>query len=120
MARRTTDRPQETPTYERLARLLAYHEDAAVRVRDLIRLLGRGADVDLIDALAADLETRPRPRAASRRRPVDWTAEQELMQRLIALGYKQLARELHPDVGGSRDAMTRLNAVRDRLKGVTR
>lgn len=44
-------------------------------------------------------------------------AESKLGLRLIDIGYKVLALELHPDkVGGSREAMTRLNRVRDRLK----
>lgn len=43
-------------------------------------------------------------------------AEAKLGLRLIDIGYKVLARELHPDKGGSRDAMTRLNRVRDRLR----
>jgi hypothetical protein len=43
-------------------------------------------------------------------------AERQLALRLIDIGYKVLAKELHPDKGGSRDAMTRLTTVRDRLK----
>ena len=43
-------------------------------------------------------------------------AEQKLALRLIDIGYKVLAQTLHPDKGGSRDAMARLNRVRDRLK----
>ncbi len=43
-------------------------------------------------------------------------AQRELALQLIDIGYKVLARELHPDKGGSREAMARLNAVRDRLK----
>jgi hypothetical protein len=43
-------------------------------------------------------------------------AQKELALQLIDIGYKVLARELHPDKGGSREAMVRLNAVRDRLK----
>lgn len=43
-------------------------------------------------------------------------AQRELAIQLIDIGYKVLARTLHPDKGGSRDAMARLNAVRDRLK----
>lgn len=44
-------------------------------------------------------------------------AEAKLGLRLIAIGYKVLAAELHPDkVGGSKEAMSRLNRVRDRLK----
>ena len=40
----------------------------------------------------------------------------ELGLKLIDIGYKVLAAKLHPDRGGSRDAMTRLNYVRDQLK----
>lgn len=43
-------------------------------------------------------------------------AQHKLALQLIDIGYKVLARELHPDKGGSRDAMSRLNTVRDRLK----
>lgn len=43
-------------------------------------------------------------------------AERILGLQLIDIGYKALATKLHPDKGGSRDAMARLNQVRDRLK----
>ena len=43
-------------------------------------------------------------------------AERKLALQLIDIGFKALASKLHPDKGGSRDAMTRLNRVRDRLK----
>lgn len=43
-------------------------------------------------------------------------AEKTLALRLIDIGYKVLAKELHPDKGGSKDAMSRLSRVRDRLK----
>ena len=43
-------------------------------------------------------------------------AQRKLALQLIDIGYKVLARTLHPDKGGSREAMQRLNAVRDRLK----
>jgi hypothetical protein len=42
----------------------------------------------------------------------------ELALELIDIGYKALATRLHPDRGGSKDAMRRLNRVRDELKGV--
>jgi hypothetical protein len=42
--------------------------------------------------------------------------EQKLALRLIDIGYKVLAVELHPDKGGSKEVMTRLNVVRDNLK----
>jgi hypothetical protein len=37
---------------------------------------------------------------------------------LIDIGYKALAMRLHPDRGGSREGMRRLNRVRDELKAV--
>jgi hypothetical protein len=43
-------------------------------------------------------------------------ASRKLALQLIDIGYKALATKLHPDKGGSRDAMSRLNTVRDRLK----
>ena len=43
-------------------------------------------------------------------------AERKLAIRLIDIGFKILSQELHPDKGGSRDAMARLNRVRERLK----
>lgn len=42
----------------------------------------------------------------------------ELAAELIDIGYRALATRLHPDRGGSRDAMRRLNRVRDELKHV--
>ena len=42
----------------------------------------------------------------------------DLALQLIDLGYRALATRLHPDRGGSRDAMSRLNVVRDELKSI--
>lgn len=42
----------------------------------------------------------------------------DLALQLIDLGYRALATRLHPDRGGSRDAMARLNVVRDELKSI--
>jgi hypothetical protein len=42
----------------------------------------------------------------------------ELALELIDVGFKALATRLHPDRGGSKDAMRRLNRVRDELKAV--
>ena len=42
----------------------------------------------------------------------------ELAQDLIDAGYRALATKLHPDRGGSKDAMARLNRVRDELKQI--
>ena len=44
-------------------------------------------------------------------------AQRQLAHRLIDIGYKVLAKELHPDkLNGDRDAMARLNKVRGKLK----
>jgi hypothetical protein len=40
----------------------------------------------------------------------------ELAAELIDAGYRALATRLHPDRGGTKIAMTRLNRVRDELK----
>ena len=42
----------------------------------------------------------------------------DLAMQLIDLGYRALATRLHPDAGGSRDAMSRLNTVRHELKDI--
>jgi hypothetical protein len=72
-----------------------------------------------VDAVAerAREEQRRLGEAAEMTRREERKAEAQLGLRLIDIGYKVLARELHPDkVGGSREAMTRLNRVKDRLK----
>lgn len=42
----------------------------------------------------------------------------ELAEELVDIGYRALATRLHPDRGGSKGAMTRLNRVRDELKQI--
>lgn len=42
----------------------------------------------------------------------------EMALELIDLGFKAMASRLHPDRGGSKDAMARLNRVRQELKGI--
>jgi hypothetical protein len=43
----------------------------------------------------------------------------DLAEELIDIGYRALATRLHPDVrGGSKDAMMRLNRVREELKSI--
>lgn len=67
--------------------------------------------VDRVDTEILNLKREALKRAEER------DAQRTLALHLIDIGYKILARKLHPDRGGSRDAMARLNAVRDRLKG---
>jgi hypothetical protein len=42
----------------------------------------------------------------------------DIALQLVDLGYRAMATRLHPDQGGSRDAMSRLNTVRDELKEI--
>lgn len=65
--------------------------------------------VDRVDTETLNLKREEMKRADER------VAQRTLALQLIDIGYKVLARTLHPDKGGSREAMTRLNAVRDRL-----
>ena len=46
------------------------------------------------------------------------TLHQDLAVELVEIGYRALATRLHPDRGGTKDAMSRLNRVRDELKHV--
>lgn len=55
-------------------------------------------------------------REANLSRQQERDAEHKLALRLIDIGFKVLVKELHPDKGGSKDAMSRLSRVRDRLK----
>lgn len=68
---------------------------------------------DGIEKARRDAE-RLREETLSRQQERD--AERKLALQLIDIGFKALASKLHPDKGGSRDAMSRLNRVRDRLK----
>lgn len=44
----------------------------------------------------------------------------EIAIELVDIGYKALATRLHPDRGGSKDAMARLNRVREELQDVAK
>jgi hypothetical protein len=57
-------------------------------------------------------------RLANERKDIEHEVKlhRELALKLIDLGYRAMATRLHPDQGGSRDAMSRLNTVRDELK----
>ena len=61
----------------------------------------------------AEIVTRRRDEVE---RQTEREARRVLAMDLINSGYKLLARELHPDKGGSREAMARLNAVRSELR----
>lgn len=61
----------------------------------------------------AEMENLNRARQAEEK---ERATERKLALQLIDIGYKVLATKLHPDRGGSRDAMARLNRVRDNLR----
>lgn len=72
-----------------------------------------------VDGIADRARNEARRLAAedSLSRQQERQAEAKLGLRLIDIGFKVLALEFHPDkMGGTREAMTRLNRVRDRLK----
>jgi hypothetical protein len=60
-----------------------------------------------VEALTKDRQNREREAQMLRK----------LSHQLIDIGYKVLASKLHPDKGGSAEAMARLNKVRATLKG---
>jgi hypothetical protein len=62
------------------------------------------------------LEEAARRRAEADQRVAERTAEFELGLEIIKLGYKAVAAKHHPDTGGSKTAMQRLNKVRERLR----
>jgi hypothetical protein len=72
-----------------------------------------------VDAIADKARIEQRRLIASEHvsRQEEREAKLKLKLRIIDIGYKVLARELHPDkVGGSKEAMTRLNEARNELK----
>jgi len=73
------------------------------------------APVDQIARQAFE-EAQRLAREQSLTRKQEREADRKLALRLIDIGFKVLAREPHPDKGGSRDAMARLNRVRNHLK----
>jgi hypothetical protein len=72
------------------------------------------------DAVDAAVETARRQQLrVAEDRITEQKRTQELARKLIDIGYKVLAKELHPDkMGGSKDAMSRLNKIRERLSHV--
>jgi hypothetical protein len=87
------------PTYGKVVRKQEWH--------DPVKHLINKVDVETLNLRREDL-----------RRADESRAQKELGLQLIEIGYKVLAKKLHPDKGGSREAMARLNAVRNRLRNV--
>jgi len=68
------------------------------------------ARLDAFQAQKFNLETEQTNREQERKLVGDLALE------IISIGYKVLATKMHPDKGGSHEAMQRLNAARDLLK----
>src|SRR5271166_2083878 len=70
-------------------------------------------DIDRIAARAREAAEAEARRSNERvTRAQERKAQMKLLLKLIDIGYKVLAKELHPDKGGTTDAMTRLQTVR--------
>ena len=96
---------------------------AAANLADFRRKLGHKVSnvtrewrKDVDDIVKRAREEAKRFQEEARNRQQEREADKKLALRLIDIGYKVLAKGLHPDKGGSRDAMARLNRVRDHLK----
>jgi hypothetical protein len=57
-----------------------------------------------------------REREGERLRRRELKTKRELLLKIIAAGYRQVAKEFHPDTGGSSDAMVRLTQMREILE----
>jgi hypothetical protein len=118
-----------------LGRHTAYHYmKLAERMREEPAIVDRGQQQSLRsilrpDARPANVHWRPvidatknidvDPfREARQARADEVQLHRDLALELIDIGFKALATRLHPDRGGSKDAMRRLNRVRDELKAV--
>lgn len=99
---------------QREVRLMPKSQGGLGHIKPLAREWTAPVD-DIVDRARREAVRLVQDEALSRAEERD--AERALANRLIDIGYKVLAKELHPDkVGGSRDAMKRLNSVRDKLK----
>src|SRR5262249_168560 len=63
-----------------------------------------------------DLDEITRVRDEAMRRVEEAGARRKLARQIIDAGYKALATKMHPDIGGSHEAMTRLNQTRNQMK----
>jgi hypothetical protein len=83
------------------------------RIKPLRREWGLPVD-ELAQRALDDAMRLAREASLSRKQEAD--ADRKLANRLIDIGFKVLVVELHPDKGGSHEAMMRLNRIRAQLK----
>jgi hypothetical protein len=94
------------PRFSTLSDVAYPHKKGAVRPPDWHAGVSEARDRVDADRLAQARQDEHRERRLMR----------ALGLQLIDIGYKVLATKLHPDKGGSKEAMVRLNRVRDELK----
>lgn len=119
---------RQARTYMRYARLRAEHaengSDTAALPRSLSEMTGDTARArkrresdsgfkSILRELETDLYAQEQQTRAS-----EVQLHRDMALELIDVGFKALATRLHPDRGGSKEAMARLNRVRAELKGV--
>jgi hypothetical protein len=123
---------QKTSDYMKLAEAVAAQNSSALAfssLSDFKRKTGSNPTYNQSDAIKSPTWHAPVQSVVERldtetlnlkrddlKRQDERDAQKVLAFHLIDIGYKALARQLHPDKGGSREQMARLNAVRDRLK----
>lgn len=91
---------------------------------DYLLWLSRNADLwgDLADAVAFELLQRGhREFHDKRKKPFETNGNSgyssEMAMEIIKKGYKTMAREMHPDLGGQTSDMQKLNTTMDVLRG---
>jgi hypothetical protein len=100
-------------------------EDFLVDAKTLYSAIGRapkGAPTRAWERIAAESRKIDRELFGQEQQPrVDEVRlHRELAEELIDIGYRALATRLHPDKGGSKDAMRRLNRVAEELRDIAK
>jgi hypothetical protein len=101
---------RQARTYMALAEEAARQNGSALPFSSLREFERETKPVPVIDTRTVNLKREELKRQEERE------AEQHLAARVVDTGYRALAAKLHPDKGGTREEMARLNAVRAGLK----
>jgi Protein of unknown function (DUF3102) len=113
--------------YMRVARIAAEHGSNYLAGQTIDKALGREPQERIIKSVTkknklkhlfdgVDRVNVTRLSNERKSREDEIKLHRDLALQLIDLGYRAMATRLHPDAGGSRDAMSRLNTVRHELK----
>jgi ParB-like chromosome segregation protein Spo0J len=127
----TGSKPMTREDRKRIAEYLYGEQEWTMeRIAEALNVSARTISTDLDGFEAPSKPPRPkggRPKGSIGRQPAEDAmarqAEQELQRelalQLINAGFRALAAKLHPDKGGSKEAMVRLNQVRARLRSAS-